>query len=190
MTWNRKAEEKPTTFCQMVLNKIWKNFSRFHNCEESKIIPNFKVSKFHKKLLEAAESNDIMFIKQNSWMMRSSDLNCTDQNGNTPLYIAVSNNNLQYVKYLLGLGANINLQNENGNTVLHKAIIMGDFRMITMLVQMKADKSIKNKWNLTPLEWWNTKLLRQLQLTQLGDWFNDNSSDESDLSRDTQEFLK
>ena len=54
----------------IITNKHCKNHSPFHKWEESKIDLNLKISKFHKKLFKAAETNDIMFIKQNSWLLR------------------------------------------------------------------------------------------------------------------------
>ena len=55
-------------YFSIIANKHCKNHSPFHKEKESKIDINLKISKFHKKLSKAAETNDIMFIKQNSWL--------------------------------------------------------------------------------------------------------------------------
>ena len=122
-----------------------RNMDIEHTCHKNSLPKRVKLSKLQKQIFKAAELNDVIFLKSNICMTTDNDLNCQNQVGNTPLYVAVSNNNLPTAKYLINVGAKVNGRNINGNTVLHKAIILSDFRMILFLIQMGADVNIKNE---------------------------------------------
>lgn len=49
-----------------------------------------------------------------------------DHLGRTPLYIAVVNKNLEVVRELVRIGADINVKCENGNTCLHRMMLCKD----------------------------------------------------------------
>lgn len=141
--------------------KKCRNYDPTHVCNQDKTKPNYKMTKFQMQLMEAAKHNDTYFVKKN--MFRFSK----DQNLHLMLYNAVLSNNLEFAKLMLNLGARINYKVQNGNTSLHKAIEMEDFRMIKMLIQMGADPYLKNNCLLTPLEYGDYKILKELQLLHL-----------------------
>ena len=46
------------------------------------------------------------------------DINHTDKEGNTPLILAIKENNLAFVRLLIDKGANLDIQNKDRNTAL------------------------------------------------------------------------
>ena len=65
--------------------------------------------------------------------------------GRTGLHYAVANNELETVKELLKLGANINAQTLGGDTPLMKAIETGRFDIVNELIQWNCNCNIPNK---------------------------------------------
>jgi len=49
----------------------------------------------------------------------NADLECRDNNGYTPLYVAYINHQSQIIKYLIGKGCNVDSQNNDGVAILH-----------------------------------------------------------------------
>lgn len=49
-----------------------------------------------------------------------------DQNGNTPLWVAAVNKNVEAFRELIKLGADVNVKCENGNTILHRLMLNKD----------------------------------------------------------------
>ena len=80
------------------------------------------------------------------------DINCTDENGNTFLILAVKQGSPKIVKLLLGLKANINIRNNKGNTALHYATGYKMYKMIDLLKKYGADENILNINGLNPWE--------------------------------------
>jgi ankyrin repeat protein len=171
----------------------WRNKSLSH---EWNAIPKVKpkLTKLQNQLFYAASSNDSLFLQQSKWMMTVKDFICKNEMGETLLYTAVSNNNLEFVKALLSMGVDINQRNYDGNTALHKAIQIKDFRMIKMLIQMNADRKAMNLWGLTPLH--NNAdrgILMHLNLHHFNsedDRVTDESSDSSNWSQKLKQFSK
>ncbi len=79
-------------------------------------------------------------------------VNQPDNQGVTPLCVAVYNFDLLMLQELLNNGADVNSQDEKGNTPLHVAIRTGGFCkiMIEELLKKGADVDIPNKAGLTP----------------------------------------
>lgn len=61
-------------------------------------------------------------LKISSYTFSSEEVNSIDKNLSTPLYYAVSNNDLTFVIYLITLGADPNIQCIKGDTPLHIAL--------------------------------------------------------------------
>ena len=53
----------------------------------------------------------------------TSEFNFHDYLGRTPLYIAVICKNIEAVRELIKIGADVNAKCENGNTCLHRAML-------------------------------------------------------------------
>ena len=49
-----------------------------------------------------------------------------DINGNTPLWVAAVNKNVEAVRELVKSGADVNAKCENGNTILHRLVLNKD----------------------------------------------------------------
>jgi len=79
------------------------------------------------------------------------DVNQTNNNGETPLYVACHKNNLKIVKFLLENGANINKSNKDGATVLFFACYRNNLEMVKLLLINKADVNQVSVWDHTPV---------------------------------------
>ncbi len=83
------------------------------------------------------------------------DINEQDNEGNSPLLIAVEKNDLETVQLLVDNGADVNMKNKDGSTPLSIAVMKGDksyFDMIKLLLAFEADPNIKDSKGLTLLE--------------------------------------
>ncbi|WP_425384372.1 ankyrin repeat domain-containing protein [Wolbachia endosymbiont (group B) of Eupithecia inturbata] len=83
------------------------------------------------------------------------NINDTDLNddGNTPLHVAVSKEHQDIVELLLNAsGIDVNIQNNQGNTPLHIAISKGNEELVRLLLSKGAKINIKNKDDKTPLD--------------------------------------
>ena len=72
------------------------------------------------------------------------DVNCADDNGDTPLIIACRDANADIVKMLLHAGAKVNLQNKNGMSALMACAQNGDKTMMGDLMKAGADCYLKD----------------------------------------------
>ena len=69
------------------------------------------------------------------------DPNIQDEDGNTPLHIAVGNDDSEITELLLTNGADPNIQDDIGNTPLHKPT---NYIIKNLLIKHGADETIKN----------------------------------------------
>ena len=74
------------------------------------------------------------------------DPNIQDNNGNTPLHIAVGNDSFEITELLLTNGADPNIQDIGGNTPLHK---LPNYKIADLLIKHGADETIKNDQDKT-----------------------------------------
>ncbi|XP_057325156.1 putative ankyrin repeat protein RF_0381 isoform X2 [Microplitis mediator] len=87
---------------------------------------------------------------------KSWNLNILNSDGHTPLSVAVQNQNVDMVKYLLDHGVDINAKNYIENryvwTALHIAVEINDANMVQFLLDYEnCDIVAKTESNLTPL---------------------------------------
>ena len=91
-------------------------------------------------------------------------LDVTDQQGQTPLHIAVQAANINTLKALLTAGANPNIADEEGNTPLHLAAMQNDTQLLDALLKHHANIHLANQSGKTPLALSaNTETLARLQ---------------------------
>lgn len=78
-------------------------------------------------------------------------INETDRAGDTPLSLAVKNNNGAVVKFLLQFGVELNTTNLEGRTPLFIAVHYGYLKIVEYLLQRKANPNISDDSDATPL---------------------------------------
>ena len=86
-----------------------------HSCRHK----DEQLTKLQSETLEAARRNHIHFILKNKSEYTHEDIDVVDHHGNTALFYAVKNMNIEMIKLILDIGANINKKNEFGNSPLH-----------------------------------------------------------------------
>ena len=78
-------------------------------------------------------------------------IDAMDNEGNTPLHLAIQNNQIHIVKYLIQNAANINAKDEFGWTPLHDAAEGGLIEFVKLLVENGAQIDSMNDKLFTPL---------------------------------------
>ena len=102
---------------------------------------------FANQMMERDWSEDIKAI-----LSSGLDINCQDEEGDTPLIIAVRKEDKEWVQLLLDRGAEVNAQNNEGNTALHVVAWDEDTSIALLLLDRDADPNIKNNQDRSPLE--------------------------------------
>lgn len=74
-----------------------------------------------KKLMTAAKMDKLAMIKNAGYDILPQDANSIDRERNTPLYYAVANGNLTFVRWLISKQADINFACSNRDTPVHIA---------------------------------------------------------------------
>ncbi len=75
------------------------------------------------------------------------------ENGNTPLMVAVLQNNVDRVDQLLQDGVNLNVRNNDGKTALILAAEKGHVPIVTSLIKAEAELNILDNKRWTALKW-------------------------------------
>lgn len=94
------------------------------------------------ELISACKMNDFEKVK----MLLENDniiINFRDNNNNTSLIIAVTENNYNIVDILLTRGANVNVVNNDGNTALIIAVIKNNNNIVKLLLSKNANINAK-----------------------------------------------
>lgn len=84
-------------------------------------------------------------------LYNGSNVNETDDDGDTPLHIAAGRRHIDIAKLLLTKGANVNMRNNRGNTPLHKAVEICFLPFIKLLLNNDADVNLMNYNGYSPL---------------------------------------
>ena len=64
---------------------------------------------------------------------RGADVNFAEEDGDTPLLLAVRRGNLATVRYLIDKGARLDARADNGETIQHKAVASGNLALVRFL---------------------------------------------------------
>ena len=81
------------------------------------------------------------------------DVNCTDDEGNTPVYNTALNGKKEVLKLLLGNGAEPDKADKKGRTPLHVAASKGEKKLAQILLDGGADPNKANHYGSTALHW-------------------------------------
>lgn len=104
---------------------------------------------FSQDIYDACRKGNVDLIKQLSKLNRDT-INIPNKSGYTPLLIAGYRNQLDAVKVLLELGANVNAVSEDG-TLLTAACFKSNVELVKILLEQHADVNIKNNAGTTPI---------------------------------------
>jgi len=96
------------------------------------------IFKFKQNLLHLAAADANLRALQ-ALCIPESKVDAQDEQGNTPLLLAVKKNALDVVHYLVGLGANLEQSIDNGKTALYIAVENGNLAMVQYLHQQGAN---------------------------------------------------
>ena len=88
-------------------------------------------------------------------------LDKANNNGQTPLYRAISNGHLEIVKVLIDAVALVDKANKHDKTPLHIASYEGHFEIVKVLIANKANFFYMNNEGKTPLDVASTNAIRQ-----------------------------
>jgi ankyrin repeat protein len=117
------------------------------NIQYSASRKNYKQNKG--ALFDVIERSD--FHSAEELIKNKIDLDCRDNEGNTPLMIAAKNGDLKIVSALISAGAQVNLQNNEGMSALMFAVLNNQEAIIHTLIQARANLNLKTFDNITAL---------------------------------------
>ena len=103
-------------------------------------------------LLDAAEKGYFDAVKQH--IAAGTFSNERDENGLTPLHLAVGKGHVEIVRLLIKSTTDLNAKNDWGSTPLHYAIIE---EIAELLIAEGADVNAKDEDGDTPLDWANKR---------------------------------
>ena len=100
----------------------------------------------------AAYSNNVIMLKH---FFKKIDVNSSNRNLETPVFVAVQNSSVEATKFLVGIqGCRLNLRNATGDCPLHIALKQENASLISVLVESSGcDFEVKNRYGLTPLHY-------------------------------------
>jgi hypothetical protein len=84
---------------------------------------------------------------------KGTDVNAKDENGQTPLHIAICGGQREEVELLIAKGADINAKDNSGQTPLHYAAVLGQKEVVELLIAKGADINARGTNAWTPLHW-------------------------------------
>ena len=107
--------------------------------------------KFGSPLLTAVQSNNLKLVGLVLKNGGEEQINIKDNYGNTPLSVAIINNNKEMIKLLLEYGARPDKDNLNDSLLF--SCEKNDIEVAKLLLEFGADPNIKNNFDKTPLYW-------------------------------------
>ncbi|AIL65336.1 Ankyrin repeat protein [Rickettsiales bacterium Ac37b] len=105
-----------------------------------------------KTFFEKLKDDSLPLEELKDVLLKAPLLNAKDKEGNTPLFYAVSNNNIPMVNFFIKKGLKVNEENAKGETPIFAAFRHGHLKMAQHLLDKGADINHKNKeFGETPL---------------------------------------
>ncbi len=109
-------------------------------------------------IFKALEINDKKIMR--AWFKQSDDcMNVVNQDGQTPLIVAVKKNKRSLVKKLLKRGAFVNQKDNSSQTAMDYAVLAGNKKLITLL--LKKDAAVTTDQNVDYLKNFLSKRVRR-----------------------------
>ena len=121
-----------------ISNSLKNNNNNDINSQNNNIFNNNKIS--------FSESSQVIHFCNNI-----SEINNQNENGYTPVYLSVLSNNIQALKELISLNADINIPNNLNETPLFLSVNKNNFDAFLILMKYNADCNIQNIKGDTPL---------------------------------------
>ena len=116
------------------------------------INPNAKSEKGETALTAAIQNADFKVTKQ---LIEKADVNMRDEQGNSPLHLALKKEKTEVFDALLNKNANVNVPGKgdgaNDQTVLYVAVYRNDEALIKKLLQLGADPNLADSDGALPL---------------------------------------
>jgi ankyrin repeat protein len=113
------------------------NYNRFVKLNES-------VQEWNEKLLDYSWRGDLNVVIE--CIEKGADVNCRNNDGNTPLMWSSYYGHLEIVKVLIENGADMNCKDNDGNTLLIWSSYKDHLKIVKTLIENGADWNIKNKF--------------------------------------------
>lgn len=124
------------------------NFAVFRGVIEQVGDPDYMIDNTRSAFVFCIENSSYPLVK---YLIYSGvSINSIDDEGNTPLHIAVSRKNINLIKLLIESGADFDIQNNIGNTPLMLALDEGFDNIVLFLIKAGASVELKNKNGETP----------------------------------------
>jgi ankyrin repeat protein len=98
----------------------------------------------HVSSIVGTQSVEDSLLRKPVYIGDNYDVSATDGQLRSGMQLAVIRSDAQYVKELLGRGADVNHQDQYGNTALHYAVYNSDLDMVQLLLNAKAAVNIIN----------------------------------------------
>lgn len=105
----------------------------------------------NKMLLAASSCGDVQGIKKA--ISLGADVNCKDDQGNTPVNLGAKLSNYKQVKYFMELGAHINTPNNDNITPLHYSVEYNNVNMVKLLLENGANIDARDLSQEAPIHW-------------------------------------
>ena len=97
----------------------------------------------------AAELGSIRQVRR--FIEKGVDINAVNEDGETPLHMAVFNRNKDVFEFLIANGAEVNAKSNDGDTILHDVAWAGETEMVSILIKHGADVNARDNSGDTPL---------------------------------------
>jgi ankyrin repeat protein len=124
-------------------------------------------------LFDLTKNGSISEIKEFIYNNDNININVQDEDGNTPLFHAINNEDLKIVEFLIDNGANISIENNSGQTPLLVATEVNNIDIIKTLVNNGAEVNVRDNNYYTP------RMIATLKHSSRGlnEYFMDNGAD-------------
>lgn len=123
---------------------------------------------YTKKLLSLAAQNAFLSLKAMDAKFTPSQINSIDAKGNTALFYATKNKNVDFIDYLLAQKADVNIRCSKGTTPLHNAFRSSNYSIICKCLSSSVPPNLNvlDDELKTPLAYCCRKVLEMLGLQE------------------------